>query len=62
MASLEDLYNSGGAGGGAGGGRKTSTNKTGKTSKKTATKYGGSENGLETYSITPIKIRKGFKS
>ena len=59
MASLEDLYNSSGGGGG---GRKTSTNKTGKTTKNTATKYGGSENGLETYSIPPIKIRKGFKS
>jgi hypothetical protein len=59
MASLEDMYNSGGGGGG---GSKSSTNKTGKTSKKTATKYGGGENGLETYIIPPIKVRKGFRS
>ena len=59
MATLEDLYNSSGGGGG---GRKTSTNKTGKTSKKTATKYGGSEGGLETYKIPPIRIRKGLRS
>ena len=33
MASLEDMYNS-----------------------------GGGENGLETYIIPPIKVRKGFRS
>jgi len=59
MASLEDLYNSSGGGGG---GSKTATNKTGKTTKKTATQYGGGEDGLETYKIPPIKVRKGFRS
>ena len=59
MASLEDLYNSSSGGGG---GSKTVTNKTGKTSKKTATRFGGGEDGLETFKIPPIKVRKGFKS
>jgi|7_EtaG_2_1085326.scaffolds.fasta_scaffold253678_2 hypothetical protein len=64
MASLEDMYNSGGGrGGGRGrGGRTTATNKTGRTKKSTSRRFGGSEGGLETYKIPPIRIRKGLRS
>jgi len=61
MASLEDLYNTSARGGGRGG-STTATNKTGKTKKSTSKRFGGSEGGLETYKIPPIKIRKGFRS